>query len=126
MKSSFVKKNDLKHCDTNSTIDITDDTDSLFEESVDAQKIKVAKLQTGGNKNIEIANIKQLPTLFFIIFLLSLAIISAQFVPSMFLMVKGNSLYQEKLNAKYVPRFFGEQSLAVKVNKLFKNVFFKI
>lgn len=116
MKSPIDKKNEYKHCDTNSTIDITDDTDSLFEECREQQKIKVAKLHVGANKNIEIANIKQLPTLFFIIFLLSLAVISAQFVPSMFIMMKNNSLYKEKLTARYVPRFFGAQSLAVKVN----------
>jgi len=93
---------------------LTDDTESLIDDTIDAQKLKNAKLKTGGYKNIEVASIKHLPTLFFIIFIIVIALLITQFVPTMYAMKGGVGLYKQKLAISYIPQIISEQSLTVK------------
>ncbi len=119
MKSSNLEPNKedaCLRCDI-SQVAFTEDSESFLEDYGKYKKEKLAqnsKPQTS-NKNIEVANVKQLPTLFFIIFIVVLAMVTTKFVPQMLAMGMNHKLYIDKLSIKYVAECFGDLSLTVKV-----------
>jgi len=109
-----MNEHENKH-DSSSTIDITEDFDSFID---DKDELKLAKLRNNSAKTpktIEIANIRQLPTLFFLLFIIIISLLMSKFVPQMMTMGLTGSLYKEKKAVKYIPSIIAEQSLTVKV-----------
>ena len=121
MKSKLEPTQKNAECD-HSEIAYTEDSESFLENYGKNKKQKLIQLNTkplSSNRNIELVNVKQLPTIFFLIFITILAMLTANFVPQMIVMVKNPNLYKDKLSVKYVAEYFGDQSLAVKVNSKF-------
>ncbi len=102
---------DLKN-DTSSLIDLTD-TDSIIDER---QELKIAKLNRESTTKIEIGSIKNLPTIYFLIFTLVLSLIVLKFTPILCNQITNSTLYKEKRNINYIPFYFGDQPNSVKVN----------
>jgi hypothetical protein len=100
--------------DNTSQTDVSDECDSLCEEKINFKIDKKQKF-IQSNKNIEISNIKHLPTIFFIIFILLIGVLLMNIIPQIYLMSISSSLYKEKMNIKYVPEYLGDQPSAVKV-----------
>jgi len=99
--------------DNTSQTDVSDECDSLCEEKINFKIDKKQKF-IQSNKNIEISNIKHLPTIFFIIFILLIGVLLMNIIPQIYLMSISSSLYKEKMNIKYVPEYLGDQPSAVK------------
>jgi hypothetical protein len=117
MKALYDKGNNLnykKNHETSSTIDLTEDSDSLMEEMAEAQRLKISKLNAS-SKNMDVFSVKQLPTLFFLIFIIVLSLLLTKFVPHMYNLSKSSYLYKNKFELKYFPEIIGEQTLPFKV-----------
>jgi hypothetical protein len=122
MKSEIEpkKKDAYLECDQ-SEVAYTEDSESFLDHHGKNKKQKLLPSNTkpiSSNRNIELVNVKQLPTLFFIIFITILAMLTANFVPQMIGMAKNPQLYKDKLSLKYVAEYLGDLSLAVKVNMI--------
>lgn len=120
MNSSSKKKNSFDShpkenaYEYNSTLYITDD-DSDYDEAEEKSKLKNAKLTTNGNKNIDLANLKQLPNLFFLFFIISIFLVAAKFIPHVWVVSKNGPLYEQKFLIHYFPQVMSEAGMIVKV-----------
>ena len=104
---------DIKKSEPNFSIDLTEDSQSLIE---DYKKIQLAKQTKSLKKNqIELLSVKQLPTLFFIIFIIVLAMLTVKLIPFMLNINLTKDLSKEKMKTKFIPEILGEQSSTVKV-----------
>jgi hypothetical protein len=113
-KCKIFKPN--KKNENNSTIEVTDDSESLIEEMMNLQKIKSAKLiNSNVNKTIHFFNVKHLPSLFFIIFMVVLAIILSNSIPHFYRLSRTKMLYKYKFEIKYISQIISEQTQACKV-----------
>lgn len=121
MKSHGIPDDDNDHLlkNPNTSLDtsfMTDESESFIEESIFLKvRNKLKQQHQVTNKSIEIANVKHLPTLFFIIQLLLLSLLLVNFIPQTYSTFKTSSLYKEKMRLKYIPEYFGEQTSTVKV-----------
>lgn len=97
---------------------LIEEDESFLNESIFLKMKNKIKHSAPIEKNVEVANIKHLPTLFFITFTLLIGLISIQFFPAMTSTLKTSSLYEEKMKLKYIPEYFGDQISAVKVNNI--------
>ncbi len=114
-EKNFNQFSKMKNYDNVSTIDDSEDCDSFFDDdSKSNHKLKISKLKMV-NKNVEVFSIKQLPTLFFFIFIIVLSILLTNFVPHIHNLSRTSNLYKSKFNIKYLPQFLSEQSLPIKV-----------
>ena len=108
------------------SIDLTEDSESFIDKDLLITKSYTKQKSVYKNnknipknaqspKNFDIANLKQLPTLFFLIFIVLLALFTTKFAPQIYAMGINPSLYKDKMILKYIPQIIGEQSLTVKV-----------
>ena len=102
-----------KKNEPNFSVDLTEDSQSLIE---DYKKIQIAKQTKSLKKNkVELLSVKQLPTLFFIIFIIVLAMLTVKLIPFFTNIKITNDLSKEKMKIKFLPEILGEQSSTVKV-----------
>ena len=112
---TLEKQKNYGKYDCNASLALTEDSQSLIEDS---RKNQAKQMRTFRKNSIEIFSVKQLPTLFFIIFIIVLATLTAKFVPTMMNMSLTHDLYKDKLQLKYIPELLGDQSSAIKVNNI--------
>ena len=118
MKSFFCDKKKNFTCPTNSEVSglqISEDLDSEIEETQKLNKTKLRYISRNSSKLIEIANIKNLPTVFFLLYLLILSAIVIKLVPSLYTFSQKSSLFIERKHIHYLSNYLYQQPLAVKV-----------
>lgn len=98
-------------CDT--SVDLSEDSQSLIMETTKYQKSKERNKKMN---RIDILNVKHIPTLFFIIFIIVLGMLTAKFLPYMINIKAPSELYKHKETMKYLPEIIGEQPTFVKVS----------
>jgi hypothetical protein len=73
----------------------------------------ITKKRSSGS--IEILNIKHIPTIFFIAFIITIGMISFKFFPIFYKNVKEQNLYSIKFHIEYVSQFFSQEQQTLKV-----------
>jgi len=121
MKSYLEKCQIFKpNKDNSNIIDITDDSESLIEDMMNLQKIKTANLANSNiNNKIEVFNVKLLPTIFFIIYMVVIAIVLTNYAPHMYKLSKNKMLYKKKFEIKYIGQIIGDLTQTCKVNLIY-------
>jgi len=101
---------------------MTEDSESAYDETQALQNAKL-NYHKKGSKNIELTNIKHLPTLYFMCFVLILGCVMFKFVPQLYLMSTNESLYKEKMSVKYLSTYLSDQSPIIKIVVVIAQVF---
>ena len=117
MKYYLAKKGSTKYhkyIETSSNQELTEDTESFIDERQQLRNAKLGILNDQ-KKSIEIANIKHLPTLFFIISIFMLGMVMAKFIPKTYSAYLAGALYDGKTFFKCIPQYIGEETSTVKV-----------
>jgi hypothetical protein len=118
MKSFFCDRKKNFTCPSNSessVVNIIEDVESEIEETQKLKKTKLNYISKNSLKIIEIASIKNLPTIIFILTLIILAAIIIKLVPSIYNLTQKSSLFIQRKNINYLSFYISEQPLAVKV-----------
>jgi hypothetical protein len=118
MKSFFCERKKNFTCPSlseSSGLNVAEDLESEIEEAQKLNKTKLRYISHKSSKIIEIASIKNLPTIFFILFLITLSAVVVKLVPTVYALSKKTSLFQQRKNIDYLPSYIAEQPLAVKV-----------
>lgn len=103
-----------KYKETYSNHDLTEDTESFIDERYQLRNAKLSVFNEH-KKSIEIANVKHLPTLFFIISILMLGMIMTKFICKTYLDYLADGLYDGKSFFKCITQYIGEETSTVKV-----------
>jgi len=122
MKSFFCERKNFTcpSLSESSGLNEAEDLESEIEEAQKLNKTKLLYISQKSSKIIEIASIKNLPTVFFILFLITLSAISIKLVPTVYAQSRKESLFQQRKTIDYLVSFISEMPLAVKVNYLLK------
>jgi hypothetical protein len=117
MKSFFCERKNFTcpSLSESSGLNEAEDIESEIEEAQKLNKTKLLYISQKSAKIIEIASIKNLPTVFFILFLIILSAILIKLVPTVYAQSRKESLFQQRKTIDYLPSFISEMPLAVKV-----------